>query len=926
VSLFNLTNNRSYVTLNDCQEGLVMYFKLEQLEYQQQALNSMVKIFHGTEKNNFDNACYEGIRSNYLSLTPSQVEENIKQVILENGIPGTAATSTLTPDYDFCIEMETGTGKTLVYIKIIFELFKHYGFTKFIILVPSVAIKEGVLTAFDIFKDQLEEIYGFKPDCFEYDSKKLNKVTNFIEDQHPQVMVITLQSFNTDDRILNQAQRENLFLNMPFIEAIGRTRPILIMDEPQEGMDTPNSIERIKTMNPLCKIRCSATHKVVKNLIYRLTPFESYKKSLVKKIEVLSVAERNDEAVLKLEVSNTRTFPDGRPPQAKLKAWIYSESKNKYELKETPWLNAGDKLENKTGNVSYRGYTIDRIYKSLRDKKFKVSFSNGVELVEKEQSKDFAGIFREQLYWLIDTHFRKKERLKKHGIKCLSLIFIDKVDNYMKEDGIIKILFREQYKRVFSEFYRQELLPKDIEKVQGYYFARTGKGEFTDNEKSMISNKEIYDLILKDKETLLSLENPVEFIFSHSALGVGWDNPNVFNIATLNQSYSEIKKRQEIGRGLRICVDHSGQRVYDPASVKEGEEINLLTVIPNETYETFVTQYQAEIKEIYGTMEAGAETRYKEKGVDKSEKRLRRNDAIFNHPSFKEFWKKLSGKTDYITAFDEDTVIERAIQALNEIEMPYYEAEIALNRVKSISEESMESENLGRETVKLKPRFSPLDIIEEISENTRLSYPAAVKIFSRLKNTSEIVKNVPRFMQEAITRLKNIELEEMLRALEYRLTDEKFDLSLFEEIIVRNTERIADTPNRGVYDKIVWDSELEKEFAAYADRDTEVVCFLKLPDFYRIKTPIGDYNPDFGIVLKRGKIRADSEEEFYFVVEIKGTNDINDKKALTGSEIYKIKCALKHFEALGIDTRIHYYAPVKDYITFKNKAGEVYNG
>lgn len=903
-----------------------MHFKLEQLDYQSQALNSVVKIFHGAERNNFDNACYEGIRANYLSLTPNQVEENLKQVILENGISQTIAHLTPGPGYDFCIEMETGTGKTLVYLKATFELFKHYGFTKFIILVPSVAIKEGVLTTFDMFKDQLESLYGFKPACFEYDSKKLHKVANFIEDQHPQIMIMTLQSFNAEDRILNQAQRENLFLNMPFIEAIGKTHPIIIMDEPQEGMDTPNSIERIKTLAPLCKIRCSATHKIVKNLIYRLTPFDSYKQGLVKKIEVLSVAERNHEAALKLEVSNIRTFPDGRLPQAKLNAWIYSESRNRYELKETPWLNAGDKLENITGNVSYKGFTIERIYKSLRDKKFKVAFSNGVELVEKEQSKDFTGIFKEQLYWLIDTHFRKKEKLKPLGIKCLSLIFIDKVDNYMNEDGIIKILFREQFKKSFLEFYRQEPLPEDIEKAQGYYFARTGKGEFTDNEKSMSSNREIYDLILKDKETLLSPENPVEFIFSHSALGVGWDNPNVFNIATLNQSYSEIKKRQEIGRGLRICVDRSGKRIYDPEGVKEGEEINLLTVIPNETYETFVTQYQAEIKEIYGTTDAGAETRYKEKGVNKSEKQLRRNDAIFNSPSFKEFWKKLSRVTDYITAFDEEKVIERAVQALNEIEMPYYEAEIALNRIKNISEESVEYENLGRETVKLKTRVSPLDIIEEISENTRLSYPAAVKIFSRLKNTREIMKNVPRFMQEAITRIKNIELEEMLRALEYRLTDEKFDLSQFEKIIIRNTERIADTPNRGVYDKIVWDSELEKEFAAYADGDADVVCFLKLPDFYRIKTPIGDYNPDFGVVLKRKKIRAESGEEFYFVVETKGTNDINDKKALTESEIYKIKCALKHFEALGVDARIHYYAPVKDYPTFKDKTREVQNG
>jgi len=480
-----------------------LQLKLEELPYQQQAIAAVVQLFEGQERNTFDNATDEGIRFNYLRLSPEHLADNTQKVAESNGI----ALENLKPhaEPDFCIEMETGTGKTLVYLKTIFELYREYGFAKFIILVPSVAIREGVLTTFATFADQLEAVYGFRPDCFEYDSSRLHKVTTFVEAQHPQIMVMTLQSFNSEDRILNQAQREDLFANLPFIEALGRTHPIIIMDEPQAGMDTPNAETHIARLNPLCKLRYSATHKVLRNLIYRLTPFDSYRQGLVKKIEVLSVAEKNDEATLKIEVEQVRTFKDGREPQVKLLAWRYSKSKNAYEYKATPWLKVGDDLEEKTANVSYRGFRISRIGKGLRDRKFKVVFSNGTELAEKEQSRDFAGIFGEQLRWLIDTHFRKREKLRAKGIKCLSLIFIDRVDNYMREDGLIRALFVEKYRQLHQEHCGRQPTDEEVKAVQGYYFALTGKGEYTDNERSMAGNKELFDLILRDKEKLLAL-------------------------------------------------------------------------------------------------------------------------------------------------------------------------------------------------------------------------------------------------------------------------------------------------------------------------------------------------------------------------------------------------------------------------------------
>ena len=319
-----------------------MELQLESLKYQDLAVQSVVKLFEGTEKNTFDNACFEGIRSNFSKLTLEEVETNIKNILLENGI--NEAVAKLSNDKDICVEMETGTGKTLVYVKTIYELFKHHGFTKFIILVPSVAIRQNIIGTFKSFDKQLESIYGFKPNAFEYDSKKLQKVTQFIEDQHPQVMIMTLASFNSEDKILNQAQREDLFNNIPFIEAIGKCNPIIIMDEPQEGMDTENSIKQIAKLNPLYKIRYSATHKVVKNLIYRLTPYDSYKDGLVKKIEVLTVTEKNDEATLKIELTDIQ-FGKG-DPKVKLKAWHLNNSTNKIDFKVTGWFG-------KTGQIDH---------------------------------------------------------------------------------------------------------------------------------------------------------------------------------------------------------------------------------------------------------------------------------------------------------------------------------------------------------------------------------------------------------------------------------------------------------------------------------------------------------------------------------------------------------------------------------------------
>jgi type III restriction enzyme len=897
-----------------------MELQLESLKYQDIAVQSVVKIFEGTEKNTFDNSCKEGIRSNNNTLSLDEVESNIKNILLENGISEEVAN--LSSDKDICVEMETGTGKTLVYVKTIYELFKHHGFTKFIILVPSVAIRQNIIGTFKSFNKQLESIYGFKPNAFEYDSKKLQKVTQFIEDQHPQVMIMTLASFNSEDKILNQVQREDLFNNVPFIDAIGQCNPIIIMDEPQEGMDTDNSIKQIAKLNPLYKIRYSATHKVMKNLLYRLTPYDSYKDGLVKKIEVLTVTEKNDEATLKIELSEIQ-FGKG-DPKVKLKAWHLNKSTNKIDFKVTGWLNQNDNLGDKTNNPSYLNYTISNINKSLKTGLTTVTFSNGTEILEKQISGGLENIWALQIEWLIHRHFTKYQKLESKGIKCLSLIFIDRVSNYMGETPIIKNLFVEKYKGIYPE-YNQGKVPSSehIQSIQGYYFAQKASGEFADNEGGVKEQSKIYELILKGKEELLTLSNPVQFVFSHSALGVGWDNPNVFNIATLNNSYSEIKKRQEIGRGLRICVNQEGQRIYDALDVDDNERINQLTVIPNETYETFVTQYQEEIKSVYGTTNAGAGMTHTHKGNAMDEVKFKRNSSAEMDKAFGEYWTALAKKTEYTIAFDEENLITSASEFISKITIPDFVIEASSHLIHSITEEGRTDTFGGTDKVKQKSYFTPLDLIEELSENTGLSYTTLFSIVTRLTNLNEMVKNPPRFIHEASTIIRNVELDEMIRGLDYNLTGESYPFDFDDFVKNMPNSRFVETPNKGVFDKMIIDSDVERNFSLGADKDSEVVCFLKLPSWYKISTPIGNYEPDFGLVMKRKNLKEGNEKEFYFVIETKGTNDINDKKALTESEIYKIRCAMKHFEKLGLE--VHYKAPVKEFTYFKTEADKIIN-
>lgn len=899
-----------------------MKFRLENPQHQMTAIQSVVDIFRGMERNTYDNAHNEDIHMNVCSLSSQQIYNNIQSIIHENGVSETQAF--LVNENDACVEMETGTGKTLTYLQTAYELFRQYGLSKFIVLVPSVPIRQGVIDTFENFKEQLSDKYDITPNVFVYDSSKISLLHDFITSDNLQIMVLTMASFNSENNILNQVDREDMFNNLPHLESLAQTHPIILMDEPQEGMDTENSKQWIAKLQPLFKLRYSATHAVKKNVLYQLTPAESYRLGLVKKLEVLTVSESNDEATLKLEISQVQ--PTSTQVKVKLKLWKLNKSKGRFEFKESGLLKKDDNLADKSGNESYRDYTISRIYKSMTDRKWHVVFTNGSEIIEGSSSSNKEQVWTLQLEWLIRRHFENRNRLRPQGIKNLSLIFIDRVANYMSpERPIIKQLFEQKYRQVYAEFNDgKQPADSDVLAAQGFYFAKTTQGEYTDKEDACRKNKEIFDEILHNKQRLLSFESPIEFIFSHSALGVGWDNPNVFGIATLNESYSENKKRQEIGRGLRICVNQSGERVYDSAETPEEEQINQLTIVPNETYETFARGYQQEYEEQYGIGGNIPKPKHTHKGkrLNRVTFKLKRDETFMS--VFRRFWNVVAQKTVYRIHMDEEELIRRSIESLNEIRINDYTLEVQSMRITDIGNLN-NAEYYGSQSYVGRAKFNPHDFVEEISEKTGLCYTSVLKIVAGINNQGQYIKNPPVFMEQAVFKIRQVQLDELVRCIEYTPTGNIYEFK-FDDFSKDRCEDWIATPNHGVWDKSLYDSLYEKEFAKEADKitNTEVLCFLKFPSWYKIPTPIGNYEPDFGVVLHKRLLSSPNEDkEYYFVVEIKGTDDINDTRALTPHEIGRIKCAVKHFKSLGIEA--YYKAPIKEYDTFKAQANQTIN-
>ena len=875
------------------------------LKHQSESIAATVRVFEGAPYTFPEDRLWNGdVSGNVLLLPDSEWQKNVAAIAVENGISDYAPTS----EHDLTIEMETGTGKTYVYLRTIFELHKRYGVHKFIIIVPSVAIREGGLTALRLTKEHFRGIYATEASVVEYDSKNLNAVSNFCVANHLCIMVMNKQAFDSDNKIINDETRDGGNI----MEMLRRVQPIIIMDEPQEGMDTDNMKARLAAFNPLFKLRYSATHREPKNVIYRLTPYDSYNGGLVKKIAVLSIHEANTQS--NVTIAFKKLHLSAKDPTATLELNVRLKGGG---FKSKPVkIKRGDNLEKKTDNPAYHGWAVEDIGTTdLYDGEGYVKFTNGERITEgARHGSDKETIFRQQIRRTIERHFERKKQLLPMGIKPLALFFIDRVANYVDSDGLIRRLFTEEYKAIYLKTYKKA--PPDTDSVHGGYFAQTGKGEYTDSAKAMASNAEIYDKILRDKETLLSFDEPLEFIFSHSALGVGWDNPNVFTICTLKEAVGVIGKRQEIGRGLRLCLQNKDgelRRYRDAEDVPEGKEVNLLTVVANESYYSFAKSYQDELHEELGVHADAPPLR----NANRASITLRRNQARFTSDDFKQLWDKIASKTRCHVHFREQELVEKSLAALSDIVVEENHLEISLIRWTGMNAEGIEARGQGTTSAALNGHMANVNIIQELARSTALSANAAASILQGMDTAQkrQLAKNPLQFLAEATQRVRHVVEREMVRLVKYEPTGEEHPLSIFEEVIEDIKSDTTETPKHGLYDRFVHDSDIERDFARELDDHHIVRLFFKLPKAYKIPTPIGSYNPDFALVIEKQNLDKSSDTpHFYFVVETKGTSNIEDLKP---DEKMKIKCAVKHFEAIGLAA---YLAPVDSLKSFDEKA------
>ncbi|MDA3951897.1 MAG: DEAD/DEAH box helicase family protein [Spirochaeta sp.] len=601
------------------------------LRFQAEAISSITDIFEGQEvcRTNFTVAplkrgegWLDGLEQNDLGvgnrlrILPEDLLTNVQTIQLRNGL----APSEQLDGTNFTVEMETGTGKTYVYLRTIFELQRRYGFTKFIIVVPSIAIKEGVYKALQMTESHFcEHYHNQQYDYFVYDSQKLGQVRNFATSDYIQIMVINIDAFRKSFDDPDKEDKANIIHrphdrmtgNKP-IEFIQATNPIVIIDEPQSVATTPKSKNAIESLNPLCTLRYSATHVDRYNMMYRLDSVDAYERKLVKQIEVfgIDVEDSHNKAYVKL----LRTDNKKSPITAQIELDVQQKDGTIKRTKKT--IRSGDDLLEVSGGRSvYDGYIIGDIY-CEPDNEY-IDFTSNNQIVRLDQSVggvDQDEYKRLQIRQTVEQHLDKELKLNSQGIKVLSLFFIDRVANYRGYDdagnpiqGKYARIFEEEYQRAIQKPKYHPLFDEvdtatAVNGVHDGYFAidkkkvagasvevyKESRGSGTTQ-----ADESAYSLIMKDKEKLLSFDSKLKFIFSHSALREGWDNPNVFQICTLNETTSTMKKRQEIGRGLRIAVNQDGDRVH-------GFDVNTLTVMANESYESFASQLQKEIEDEEG--------------------------------------------------------------------------------------------------------------------------------------------------------------------------------------------------------------------------------------------------------------------------------------------------------------------------------------
>lgn len=983
-----------------------LQFKVQ--PYQTEAVEAVVNCFAGQPRDDGlsyridpgkGKLAYEtGLRNAEITLGEAELLANIQAVQKARQLPQSKVlVGSKAGRINLDVEMETGTGKTYVYIKTMMELHKRYGWSKFIVVVPSIAIREGVKKSFDITAEHFQQQYGSRPRAFIYNSSHLHELERFSSDAGVQVMIINIQAFNAtgkENRRIYDVLDD--FQSRRPIDVIAANRPIVIIDEPQKIGD--KSVEALANFNALFVLRYSATHRVEHNKVHRLDALDAYNQKLVKRIAVRGITVRGLPGTTAYLYLQGIEIGKGRP-RARLEIQVQMPGGIK---RQVLLLGVGDNLHDKSRGIeAYKGLYIREI-DATRDV---VELSNGGMLTTGQVTADGTERTKRriQIREVISAHLAKEREMFGRGVKVLSLCFIDEVAkyrDYSREDtlGEYARIFEEEYENAlaeqlqqldlepFSAAYRQHLAQIAVERTHAGYFSIDKKTnrlvdgaiKKTGDEKGQSDDTDAYDLILKDKERLLSFEEPVRFIFSHSALREGWDNPNVFVMGILKKSDNTISRRQEIGRGLRLSVNQHGERMDHPATV---HTINELTVVTDESYTDFVAGLQREIaaslsqrprkatettfigmqvptalgpiavtkemsKAIYNHLvrndyvdddgniteafrqaqEAGtlvtptapalssiaqefwplvdALARGEVVITDgRKPKQIPLNRDNFDRAEFQALWSRINHKAVYQVAFDSEELIKKCVWALDKhlnvaplqyvVHIGKQADEMDIDQLAAGGGFLAPTSNTHTEKGSVASQVS-YDLLGEITEKTQLTRRTASAILQGINaNTFAMyAKNPEQFITECARLINEQKATAVIEHLTYDTLAERYDTAIFtDNQTAQDFSKAGEKLKRHIYDYVVTDSSVERQFVTDLDNSEQVVVYAKLPRGFTIPTPVGDYNPDWAIAFKEGAVK-----HIYFVAETKGSLSSLELRQVEQS---KIECARRFFATLN---------------------------
>jgi type III restriction enzyme len=889
-------------------------------QFQLDAIRSVVELFEGQpqaagagtlEDFLFGLSLTETGLANRLMLTEEQLLENCRKVQAGNSLPPSEALLPLMMDAgeafgfpNFTVEMETGTGKTYVYLRTIYELNKQYGFKKFVVVVPSVAIREGVLKNLKITHAHLQGIYNHESCSYSvYDSGKVNALRNFALSNAIEILVINIDSFSKDTNgngangghgngdkkpkkskgnVINQIRETGL---RP-IEFIRATNPIVIVDEPQ-NFETDIRKQALARLNPLCTLRYSATPRNAYNLIYRLDPVRALKEGRVKQIGVIGVTDEFDANQAFVELEGFRI--SRRAIAARLKIWVNTAGG---PARKSVVVRNGDDLYRLSGGREM--YKDGFIVNALDAEEEYVEFANDVKVRSgRPHGTPAETILRSQIRETVQRHFEKEARLQHLGIKVLSVLFIDRVANYRTYAGDgspVKGKFALWFEEVFEQYRARPeyagLYPFDATQAHNGYFSQDKQKHFKDStEKGSQDDNDAYALIMRDKERLLDPAEPLRFIFSHSALREGWDNPNVFQICTLAEISSQLKKRQEIGRGLRLCVNAKGERVADST-------INQLTIVANESFEDFARALQTEMEE--QGIAFGKEMVHNER----TKVIVRLKKGYETDRNFLDLWERIRERTRYRVSYATGKLIDDAVAAIRKLPAIERPKVVIARASLQITAQGVAGVETGRRAQVADGHYVMPDFIAQVQGKTSLSKSTVASILLRCGRLQDAVNNPQAFIDQAAGAVNDAKRALLVDGVEYvKVEGLIYEMRRFEEadlmeLFAANVVAVHKR-EKTLFSHIAIDSASgpEKAFAQACENNDDVHFYIKLPRWFEVETPVGPYNPDWALVYK-------NDQTLYFVAETKDTGGKGPVSLalLRPLEQLKIECGKRHFD------------------------------